>query len=110
MPRWLAPLLLLFAACAGAIAPQLPGDPDPDPGPADMDDAGNTPDAGSQDAGTLQDAGSTDAGTADAGAIDAGAAKIQEQTIPAFAMPDIGNMETVNEATAFSAGALAGSN
>ena len=45
-----------------------------------------------------------------AGAIDAGAAKIQEQTIPAFAMPDIGSMETVNEATAFSAGALAGSN
>jgi hypothetical protein len=45
-----------------------------------------------------------------AGAIDAGAAKIQEQTIPAFAMPDIGNMETVNEGAAFSAGALAGSN
>jgi hypothetical protein len=44
------------------------------------------------------------------GAIDAGAAKIQEQIIPAFAMPDTGSMETVNQGNAFSAGALAGSN
>ena len=41
------------------------------------------------------------------GAIDAGAARIQEETIRAEAMPDTGNMETLNSGGVFSGGSFA---
>jgi hypothetical protein len=44
-----------------------------------------------------------------AGAIDAGAPKVQQEVTVASAMPDTGNMETLNTSNAFPAGAFAGS-
>ena len=43
-----------------------------------------------------------------AGAIDAGAPKVQQEVTVASAMPDVGNMETMNTSNAFPAGAFAG--
>jgi hypothetical protein len=44
-----------------------------------------------------------------AGAIDAGAPKVQQEVTVASAMPDVGNMETMNPANAFPAGAFSNS-
>ena len=41
-----------------------------------------------------------------AGAIDAGAPKVQQEVTVASAMPDTGNMETMNTSNAFPAGAF----
>ena len=40
------------------------------------------------------------------GAIDAGAARVQEETIRAVAMPDTGNMETLNTGNVYSGGSF----
>ena len=67
------------------------------------------PDGYGQDnsSSTLSQQSQTAVSFAATGALDAGAAKLQEQTVTAFAMPDTGDMETTNRGKAFSAGTFA---
>ena len=65
----------------------------------------NTDASGLTTAQQFQGAASSTTG----GAVDAGAARIADQTLPASAMPDTGDMQTFNTTNAFSAGSLVSS-